>query len=298
MSINLEALESRFPIELTRDEMLRISEEITLKFSPDKASLSAIGEMPAADTAPFPPAAVLTESPQIGDFSCQELQAISQDISRRFMPKASNSIPEIFLLPVDPHHLYAYWNAGSRQPPPENNLQQPLILRIYWRPNAEHESTRLTLSFDIPADNAANRKKIRLPIDNTNYSAALGWLNPDHSLEALAHSNLVHVPASPERKRFAAEGFLSEQTAEGEPTFSLFDWREMLKAAQQEETQFLSSRSITQQQGNKSLAFNSEFAKLYADLMSFFNNDGNNAGRSVESGTDKPSNQASGLGRF
>jgi hypothetical protein len=299
MSINFEALESHFSVELTRDEMLRISEEITLKFSPDKASLTAIDHRTAAHVTPFPLAA-LTKPPQIGDFSYQELQAISRDISQRFMSKASNSVPEILLLPVDPHHLYAYWNAGAPQPPltPDRNLQKPLILRIYWRPNAEQEITRLNLWFEIPADNSANRKKIRLPIDDTNYSAALGRLNPDHSFEALAHSNLVHVPASPGRKRFAAEVSFHEHTAGREQMLSPFDLQEMLDAAKQEGAHFPNVWSMKQHPDNQSSPSSSELAQQYAELMSFFNDYGIDSERLSESGADKPSKQASGLGLF
>lgn len=292
MLINFEALAPRFPIELTRDELLRISEEITLKFSPDKASAPAIGQMPAAD------ATAAAASTGIGDFSYRELQAVSRDISRRFMPKASSSFPEILLLPVDPHHLYAYWNAGSSRPPnPDRDAQKPLILRIYWRPNAEREITLSNLWFDIPADSAANRKKVRLPVDDTNYSAALGRLSPDHRFEALAQSNLVHVPASPGRKRFAADVSLPELTDGEEPVLSPFDLKEMLKAAPQEGTYFPKFRSIIQQ-GGQSPRSSSELAQLYAVLMSFFNDDGNNAGEHSESGADKPSSRASGLGRL
>jgi hypothetical protein len=289
MLINFEALEPRFPIELTRDELLRISEEITLKFSPDKASAPAIGQKPAGD------AAALTG---VGDFSYRELQAVSRDISRRFMPKAAIGMPEILLLPVDPHHLYAYWNAGSSLPPnPDRDPQKPLILRIYWRPNAERDIALSNLWFDIPADSAANRKKVRLPVDDTNYSAALGRLNPDHSFEALAQSNLVHVPASPGKKRFAAEVPLPGDTAEGKPALSPFDWKEMLKAVSQEGTHFPKFRSIIQQGGQPPRS-SSELAQLYAEFMSFINEYGNDAGQHLEAGADKPSGRASGLGRL
>jgi hypothetical protein len=299
MLINFEALESRFSIELTRDELLRISEEITLKFSPDKASLAAIDHGTEAHVTPFPLAA-LTEPPQIEGFSYQELQAISRDISQRFIAKASNSFPEILLLPVDPHHLYAYWNAGAPQSPltPDRNLQKPLLLRIYWRPNAEQEITRLNLWFEIPADSSANRKKIRLPIDDTNYSAALGRLNPDHSFEALAHSNLVHVPASPGRKRFAAEVSLHEHTAGRESMRFPFDLLESLDAAKQEGTHFSKVWSINQHPDNHSSSSSGELAQQYTELMSFFNDYGIDSERSSESGADKPSKQASGLGLF
>jgi hypothetical protein len=186
--------------------MLAISQEIALKFSPHKASLADAKPCPRTDAAAAAPsdAAVAAERRETRNFGYQALQAISEDIARRFMPAVSPAEPEILLLPVDPHHLYAYWNSAPGQPP-ARQAQKPLTLRIYWRPNAKQAATPFDLYFDVPADDAAHRKNIRLPIDDTHYAAALGRLNPDHSLEVLAHSNLVHVPALPGSNRFPAE---------------------------------------------------------------------------------------------
>lgn len=188
--------------------MLAISQEIALKFSPHKAPLADVGPCPQTGAATAVPsyAAIADERRETQNFGYRGLQAISEDIARRFMPTVSTAEPEILLLPVDPHHLYAYWNSGTGQPPtPEHQAQKPLTLRIYWRPDAKQATIPLDLYFDVPADEAAHRKNIRLPIDNTHYAAALGRLSPDHSLEVLAHSNLVHVPASPESQRFPAQ---------------------------------------------------------------------------------------------
>jgi hypothetical protein len=42
---------------------------------------------------------------------------------------------------------------------------------------------------------------VRLPLDDSAYSASLGKLNPDHSFDVLACSNIIHVPTAPERTR-------------------------------------------------------------------------------------------------
>ncbi|MGJ0483268.1 MAG: DUF4912 domain-containing protein [Methylomicrobium sp.] len=295
MSITSAAVESRSPIDLTPDEMWAISEEITLKFSPNKASLAAMGNFPPAHVTVSAATAVLTERPATGNFSYRELQAISEDISQRFMPKASSSVPEILLLPVDPHHLYAYWDAGSSPPLiPDHNLQQPLTLRIYWRPNAKQEITGLNLYFDIPADNAAKRKKIRLPVDDTNYSATLGKLNPDHSLEVLAHSNLVHVPASPGKKRFDPDVSLPQSATGNEPLPVPSTVQEMLNAIQRQGAYFPLHSSMTP--NSSPIAAMPGIARLYAELMSIFNDMTIDSERLPESGPAKPSEQASGLG--
>jgi hypothetical protein len=297
MSMTFAEAESRSSIELTPDEMLAISEEIALKFSPDKALLAAIEHCPPTPVTASSTTAVLTEQPGTGNFSYRELQAISQEISQRFMPNVSNSVPEILLLPVDPHHLYAYWDAGSSQPPLTSgrNVEKPLTLRIYWRPNAEQNITHLNLCFDIPADNSANRKKIRLPIDDTNYSATLGKLNPDHSLEVLAHSNLVHVPASPGRKRFTAEVSLQENAASKESMLFSSNLQEMLSAVQQEGAHFPESQSMNPNSSHQS-ATTPEIAKLYAEIMSFFNENRIDSERAPEPEREKSSKHASGRG--
>jgi hypothetical protein len=208
-------VEARPFIPPTPDEMLAIGREIALKFSPRKASLADVPPCTRTDAATAVPskAAVAIERRETKNFGYGELQAISEDIGRRFKPTAFHAEPEILLLPVDPHHLYAYWNSGTGQPRPEHPVPKPLTLRIYWRPDSKPTMAPLELYFDVPADDAAHRKNIRLPIDDTHYAAALGRLNPDYSLEILAYSNLVHVPASPRNKRLPGEISAQENPA-------------------------------------------------------------------------------------
>lgn len=295
MSITSTAVESRSRIDLTPDEMWAISEEITRKFSPDRAPLTAGRNFPPARAPASATTAVPAERPTTGNFSYRELQAISEDISQRFMPKASSSVPEVVLLPVDPHHLYAYWDAGSSPLPiADHNMQQSLTLRIYWRPNAEQENTGLNLYFDIPADNTAKRQKIRLPVDDTNYSATLGKLNPDHSLEVLAHSNLVHVPASPGKKRFAPEVSPPQSATSNEPLPVPSTVQEILNAIQQESAHFPVPSLMTPDSSQATAK--PEIARLHAELMRIFNEITTGSEWLPDSGPAKPSEQASGLG--
>jgi len=272
MLMTLEDVVPRSPIELTRDEMLTISAEISLKFSPDKTSLAAVDYWPPANVNIPPPAAALAEPPQIGGFSQRELQTIGLDISRRFAPKAANSVPELLLLPVDPHHLYAYWNTGAAPlAPDQKNVQPPLTLRIYWRPDAAAEITRSNIWFDIPADSPTNRKKVRLPIDDTSYSAALGKVNPDHSLDVLAHSNRVHVPTAPDRKRLALEHPAMQSAAAKGPALAVHQLQDILAAAQQEGAYFPEAWSIKLHPSDPATLAR-ESAKFYGELMSIFQN--------------------------
>lgn len=272
MLMTFEDVEPRSPIVLTRDEMLAISNEISLKFAPEKTTPTAVEPLPQVFATPPLPDADSPEQLQIEGFSHRQLQAIGDDINRRFAPKVESSIPEITLLPVDPHHLYAYWNAGPNPTTmaAEHKLEQPMTLRIYWRPDAAKEITRSNIWFDIPADNPANKKKIRLPIDDTGYSAALGRLNPDHSLDVLAHSNVVHVPTAPNRKRLTLDPPAHHATdAKEQPSFAVRQLQGVLSAAQQEGAHFPEDWSI-KLHPDHSTALPRELAKLYSELMNIF----------------------------
>lgn len=126
----------------------------------------------------------------------EEMFEISQTISRHFAPDPASHNPELVLLPVDPYHLYAYWSLGD---PKSNALSttdsgQHLILRIYWQPDRNVDTNNSKIWFDIAIHAHQLRRKIRLPIDGTAYSAILGLLYPDNSFSVIAQSNLVNVP--------------------------------------------------------------------------------------------------------
>lgn len=200
-------------IELTPEEMLTISREISFKFSPTKTSLVNKGKLLSDSYPSFNPPSVNDEKnaesiPEVfcqHGFSFKELNDISQEISRRFAPKTSTLDPEINLLPVDPLHLYIYWNTGENKAHFTHNkgLDNGLTLRIYWRPDEKPETHRSNVWFNLPADNPQCRQKVRLPIDGTAYSATLGILNADNSFDPIAHSNIIQVPPLPGRIRKA-----------------------------------------------------------------------------------------------
>jgi hypothetical protein len=104
-------------------------------------------------------------------------------------------------VPVDPLHLSFYWDIGENTAriTPDGGFDNDLTLRIYWRPDESPEIKCSNVWFDLSADNPECRQKVRLPIDDTAYSATLGKLNPDNSIDPLAHSNIIHVPPAPGR---------------------------------------------------------------------------------------------------
>lgn len=206
-------------IVLTQEEMLTISQEISLKFSPKDALLIDHDFLVAKTLTDYNDQ--LTEKNSTNAdwystpdsdcrFSSNELNAISDEISRSFAPKTVILAPELFLLPVDPHHLYAYWAMGNitANKLATKNSASPLTLRVYWRPDANPAIKSSNVWFDIGIENFEPRSKVRLPLDDTSYSASLGRINRDHSFDVIANSNIIHVPPAPGRMRITPVQFL------------------------------------------------------------------------------------------
>ncbi|MDP1664843.1 MAG: DUF4912 domain-containing protein [Methylobacter sp.] len=159
--------------------MLEISQEISRNFTPCLSS-----GMPE-----------LVEKIRL---SPKELLDIGEEIGRNFAPKPSYNIPEVILLPVDPGHLYAYWNL--RETPeistPDTACKDQLTLRIYSQPDEERTAIETTSWFDVAVNSSNARQQVSLPgpVDETAYSAAIGKCYADDSFIAFAHSNLIHAP--------------------------------------------------------------------------------------------------------
>ncbi|MGZ5013307.1 MAG: DUF4912 domain-containing protein [Methylobacter sp.] len=166
-------------INLSASEILEISQEISRNFTPCFSS----------------------ERPKLAEkirLSPKELLDIGDEISRSFAPKASHNISEIILLPVDPGHLYAYWNLGENRENsvPDNEDKSPLTLRIYSQSEQEQATTETVAWFDIAIDSPSTRQQVSLPspVNETTYSAAIGTCCEDDSFIAFAHSNIIHAP--------------------------------------------------------------------------------------------------------
>lgn len=243
MLITFADVEPRSSIEPARDEMLAISTEISKRFAPKKPT-------------PPPPAA---GDQIIQGFSRNELLTIGEDVSRRYAPKAASTQSELLLLPVDPQHLYAFWETGAAAQAPE----QPLTLRIYWQPDPAQKTQRSHIWFDVPADAGAHRKQVRLPVDDTYYTAALGHLRPDRSMEVLAQSNRVHVPTLPGKPRGAPA------QAGPEPAAAVRQLQSVIGAAEPQGTHFSESWAI-KLHPHHSAAPARDLTQLYVELMSIF----------------------------
>lgn len=174
-------LHSRFnsSLGLSSDEMLEICKDIDQNFAP-KISVA-------------PPV-----SPS--KFESNELLAISEEISRNFSPTLTpEDQPKLVILPVDPEHLYAYWNI------PEHQIEQmdikipdhgSLTLRIFNKAQPVHTETRPNDWFDIHITQLSMHQKVRLPprMAIGNFSATLGKSDIENTFAELVHSNHIYLP--------------------------------------------------------------------------------------------------------
>ncbi len=164
---------------LSTEEMLQISQEINLAFTP---IFSVEIATPACQ---YP-------------ISSKEMLQISDAISLDFAPRASNNTQNLVLLPVDPDHLHAYWNLGDDHPvsTPKTDPVQPLTLRIYSEPDNLADTLKKKPYFDITVEGAQSQKNIILPqhFHQTTYSATLVKHYQNDNQAPLASSNITHVP--------------------------------------------------------------------------------------------------------
>jgi len=101
----------------------------------------------------------------ITNFRRKEMFEISEEIRLDFAPRASNNRQELVLLPVDPDHLYAYWNLGDDKPNASqpNDSDNQLTLRIYSEPKKNMAITKTKSWFDVDIESAQAQQKIFLP---------------------------------------------------------------------------------------------------------------------------------------
>lgn len=132
----------------------------------------------------------LSKNNQSAHPTVQEMREISQNISNRFSLDTYSDSPSLVIVPVDPLHLYAYWNIPDNHK--SNNTA--LVLRIYWHAQGISNITQSRLWFDITLDNNHGQRNIQLPVDGEQYSATIGQRDRHQHLNILIRSNTVATP--------------------------------------------------------------------------------------------------------
>lgn len=176
------------------EELRRISAEISRDFAP-----VLIKQTNAADS-------------QIR-FSPSELLEVSSWINRSFSPKPNQS-KGLFLLPIDPAHVYIYWDMPSL--PSEiihkDKLDKHLSLKVYPATSGELlGDEKAPPCFEAAINNQMPyRQMASLPANEgqTVYAAVIGEQRPDHCFVEVAHSNTIH---------FSWPGTLGRQTHLDDP---------------------------------------------------------------------------------
>ncbi len=160
--------------QLSQQDLLDIDEEITQTYAPQ-----AIEHQPTK----------LLQSkynPQC-NLQQQDLLDISAAITQTYAPQIILHESELVLLPVDPINLYAYWNLNAE-------VVGTLVLRVFSLPEYSEHPSNIKLRFDVKVEGMQNQQKVHLPIAAMAYSAVIGELNADGSINVLATADTIDVP--------------------------------------------------------------------------------------------------------
>jgi len=181
-------------IQLSRQEIRNISEEISRDFSPRYRNTK-------------------TRNLYIALFCSHELLEISREISKEYAPSLDDSRPTLVLLPVSPTRLHAYWHSVNRPtpaPPEQAEQRESMVLRIYTQSKAsatEPESNQSRDNWiDIAVDEEHGHLDINIPPPPAGtiarqYCAVLGNLQANQSFKVWIHANtsdMAQFPAQPD----------------------------------------------------------------------------------------------------
>lgn len=169
---------------ISSEEILEISQDINQNFTPS-----------ASTDAP----------PYVSPISSEELLSISEAISRDYSPTVAIDVSELVILPVDPEHLYAYWNVVEDDTSIHSpNREEPLTLHIYSKPISNESQTLLVRDtftssawYNIAVENNTTHWGAQLPVPNAGvtYSAEIGRFDGNNSFVPLINSsNQIHIP--------------------------------------------------------------------------------------------------------
>jgi hypothetical protein len=278
MTLSQSGLDSK--VNLSQEEMLDISRQISQTFSPDRSEIISkerinidsrthSSNRKNARSAPGPALNLPTN----------ELLEISQAVSRDFAPSRNTEKPELLLMPVDPHHVHALWSVEPAQLNAQSNIPDPppLTLRIYWLPDNSLSFNNSNLFFDTPLPQNKHSQRIRIPISGTAYTAVIGERGSSHSLQPLAESNIVRIPAENVLSAITpnnpdAEPAEHEQTHEKhrlKPDFYPKNARFVsLDKKDQNEYLFFAKMSVLQEQNKQDMVYGYETCSSFSQTRS------------------------------
>lgn len=183
-------------IELSRQEMCIISQNISRDFSPRLFA----GRTGRGANRRFTPC---------------ELLEISRQISREYAPNKVSHQARLVLLAVSPRRLHVYWHLAKRRAteaprPPE--AVEPMTLRIYadaeTPPAAEQRLPAEPIWFDVKVNSQDGQRDVWVPealaeVSAIRYRAALGDLADGHLFTPRVFSNAALPPQAIKQERRA-----------------------------------------------------------------------------------------------
>ena len=138
-----------------------------------------------------------TDLADLSNLSPEEILEISENISFDFAPKAANNSQKFVLLPVDPHHIHAYWNLSDYLPGNRKNSasKDQLTLRVYSEPDKK-DMEKIPSWIDVPINSSHSQQNIFLPnrTQEITYCATIGKRDQNNHFTAFAHSNSTPIP--------------------------------------------------------------------------------------------------------
>jgi len=151
--------ENKFQKQLSCKELCAISNEISKVFSP-----VSLVDLSKQNT--------LSDS-----LARKELLEVSQNISQYFPPVISSTTQKLVVLPVDPQHIYIYWDLADDHGSTlaQNIMDKSLKLRVYSQGFNGNKNNKKPV-VDIPLKAIQSQQKVALPCTQkqTTYSATIG----------------------------------------------------------------------------------------------------------------------------
>lgn len=137
--------------------------------------------------------------------SREELLEVSQNISRYYAPKISHASRNIVVLPIDPQHLFVYWNLGDEQAKAitSNEVDNELRLRVYSQSRQSRNNFKTKLFHDFAINPSRSSQTIKLPKPESEmiYSASIGTKVLDNDFIPLLICNYIPTLEGPMKQR-------------------------------------------------------------------------------------------------
>lgn len=161
-------------------------------------ALCAISQKISRDYSPSPDTPSSSQCNQLTS-STQDLLEVSRNISQYYSPKLASNSRKLVILPIDPQHIYVYWNLANNQQAAlaESLSSDPLTLKIYLQPDSVLSINAPETVINMPVNAINARETIELPPtkEKVSYSASIGTATQSPQFISLLNSTSDSKPA-------------------------------------------------------------------------------------------------------